>query len=89
MRKGAMRKCMYEPMYYVLILFLEDNDIKIREKGFRAFSNVLRCYFLEMAKENVIMAKIIRKDNRGRRYEVRLPYGILDGGMYKHTIELY
>ena len=84
-----MRKGMYEPSYYVISLFLEDNDLKIREKGFRAFSNVLRCYFLEMAKENVIMAKVIIKDNRGRRYEVRLPYGILDGGMCKNPIELY
>ena len=84
-----MRKGMYEPIYYVLSLFLEDNDIKIREKGFRAFSNVLRCYFFEREKENVIMAKIIRKDNRGRRYEVRIPYGILGGGMYGKTIELY
>ena len=83
-----MRKSMYEPSYYVISLFLEDNDIKIREKGFRAFSNVLRCYFLEMAKENVIVSKIIRKDNRGRRYEVRIPYGILGGGMYGKTIEL-
>lgn len=89
MCNGAMRKCMYEPMYYVLILFLEDNDLKIREKGFRAFSNVLRCYFFEREKENVIMAKVIIKDNRGRRYEVRIPYGILGGGMYGKTIELY
>ena len=84
-----MRKGMYEPMYYVLILFLEDNDIKIREKGFRAFSNVLRCYFLEMAKENVIMAKVIIKDNRGRRYEVRRPFSVLNESRYKHPIELY
>ena len=83
-----MRKGMYEPSYYVISLFLEDNDLKIREKGFRAFSNVLRCYFLEMAKENVIMAKVIITDNRGRRYEVRIPYGILGGGMYDKTIEL-
>lgn len=83
-----MRKSMYEPSYYVISLFLEDNDIKIREKGFRAFSNVLRCYFLEMAKENVIMSKIIRKDNRGRRYEVRIPSSVLNESMYKHIIEL-
>ena len=83
-----MRKGMYEPRYYVIILFLEDNDIKIREKGFRAFSNVLRCYFLEMAKENVIMAKVIIKDNRGRRYEVIRPFSVLNESMYKHNIEL-
>lgn len=83
-----MRKSMYEPMYYVLSLFLEDNDLKIREKGFRAFSNVLRCYFLEMAKENVIMAKVIIKDNRGRRYEVIRQFSVLNESMYKHNIEL-
>ena len=84
-----MRKGMYEPSYYVISLFLEDNDLKIREKGFRAFSNVLRCYFLEMAKENVIMAKVIIKDNRGRRYEVRRPFSVLNESRYKHPIELY
>ena len=84
-----MRKGMYEPSYYVISLFLEDNDLKILEKGFRAFSNVLRCYFLEMAKENVIVSKIIRKDNRGRRYEVRIPFSVLNESMYKHNIELY
>lgn len=83
-----MRKCLYEPSYYVVSLSLEEDGMVIREKGFRAFSNVLRCYFLEVEKENVIMAKIIRKDNRGRRYEVRRTFTVLDESMYKHNIEL-
>lgn len=84
-----MRKGLYEPSYYVISLSLEDNRINIREKGFRAFSNVLRCYLLEMEKENVIMAKIIRKDDRGRLYEVRRTFNVLDESMCKHTIELF
>ena len=43
---------------------------------------------LEMAKENVIMAKVIIKDNRGRRYEVRRPFSVLNESMYNHNIEL-
>ena len=84
----AMRKGLYKPSYYVISLFLEEDGMVVREKGFRAFSNVLRCYFLEMEKENVIMAKIIRKDDRGRRYEVRRTFNVLDESMYKHNIEL-
>lgn len=83
-----MRKCLYEPRYYVVSLSLEEDGMVVREKGFRAFSNVLRCYFLEMEKENVIVAKIIRKDDRGRRYEVIRPFSVLDESMYRHTIEL-
>lgn len=83
-----MRKNLYKPRYYVISLSLEEDGMVVREKGFRAFSNVLRCYYIEMEKENVIMAKIIRKDYRGRRYEVIRPFYVLDESMYKHNIEL-
>lgn len=83
-----MRKCLYEPRYYVISLSLEEDGMVVREKGFRAFSNVLRCYLFEREKENVVIAKIIRKDDRGRYYEVRKPFNVLDESMYKHTIEL-
>lgn len=83
-----MRKNLYKPRYYVISLSLEEDGMVVREKGFRAFSNVLRCYYIEMEKENVIMAKIIREDYRGRRYEVIRPFYVLDESMYKHNIEL-